>query len=57
MRERIVANGLLTRPELNALGKAFDRAWPIEQAPSTFDDLLDAIDEADRVLEGRAPEV
>ena len=51
MPERIVAIGLLTSPELNALGKAFDRAWPIEKATSAFDDLLRAVDEADRGLQ------
>jgi hypothetical protein len=46
---RIVAVGLLTRHELNMLGPAFDRAWPVEEAPS-FGELLRAIDEADRNL-------
>ena len=48
--ERIVAMALLTQQELSVLGKAFDRAWPIEDAPSSFDELLRAIDEADRRL-------
>ena len=52
MTERIVAVGLLTRHDLNALGPAFDRAWPVEEAPS-FNELLRAIDEADRRLEGQ----
>lgn len=56
MSERIVAVALLTRPELKTLGKTFDRAWRIERAPATFDDLLEAIDEADRMLEERAIE-
>lgn len=56
MPDRIVAVALLTQPDLDALGKAFDRAWPIEKAPNTFDDLLDAIDEADRRLEQQAQE-
>jgi len=47
MHERIVAVGLLTQRELNILGPTFDRAWPIEDAPQ-FDELLRAIDEADR---------
>jgi hypothetical protein len=31
------------------LGPAFDRAWPVEEAPE-FDDLIRAVDEADRKL-------
>ena len=50
MNERIVAVGLLTHRELNLLGPAFDRAWPVEEAPA-FDELLRAIDQADRQLE------
>ena len=49
--ERIVAVGLLTQNELRVLGPAFDRAWPVEEAPS-FSELLRAIDEADRRLSG-----
>lgn len=49
MAERIVAVGLLTERDLNALGPAFDRIWPVEEAPS-FNELLKAIDEADRNL-------
>jgi hypothetical protein len=48
--DRIVAIGLLTRRELNLLGAAFDRAWPVEEAPD-FQGLLRAIDEADRKLQ------
>jgi hypothetical protein len=51
MNERIVAVGLLTQRDLNLLGPTFERAWPIEEAPSTFEDLLMAIDQADRKLE------
>ena len=47
--ERIVAIGLLTRRDLTLLGPAFDRAWPVEEAPN-FSELLRAIDEADRKL-------
>ena len=47
--ERIVAVGLLTRRDMNVLGPTFDRAWPVEEAPS-FSELLRAIDEADRKL-------
>ena len=53
MTERIVAVGLLTRRDLSVLGPAFDRAWPVEEAPS-FNELLRAIDEADRRLDGQS---
>ena len=52
MAERIVAVGLLTGHDLSLLGPAFDRAWPVEEAPS-FNELLRAIDEADRRLENQ----
>lgn len=48
-----MAVGLLTRRDLNALGPTFDRAWPVEEAPS-FSELLRAIDEADRRLTSEA---
>ena len=51
MNERIVAVGLLTQRDLNLLGPTFERAWPIEEAPSTFEELLHAIDDADRQLQ------
>jgi hypothetical protein len=44
---RIVAVGLLTRNDLDALGQSFDRAWPITETPC-FNALLHAIDVADR---------
>ena len=47
--QRIVAVALLTRPELNALGECFDRAWPVIDTPG-LNGLLDAIDEADSRL-------
>lgn len=50
---RIVAIGLLTQHELELLGQGFDRAFPINEAPD-FDELLRAIDEADRRL--RSPQ-
>ena len=53
MTERIVAVGLLTKRELSALGPAFDRAWPVEEAPS-FNELLRAIDDADQRLKAEA---
>jgi hypothetical protein len=49
MSERIVAIGLLTKRDLRLLGPTFDRALPVEEAPA-FDDLVRAIDEADRRL-------
>jgi hypothetical protein len=51
MNERIVAVGLLTQRDLNLLGPTFERAWPVEDAPSTFEELLHAIDDADRQLQ------
>ena len=50
MQERIVAVGLLTQGDLNVLGPTFSRIWPVESAPS-FNELLRAIDEADRELD------
>jgi len=50
MAEHIVAVGLLTTHDLGLLGPTFDRAWPVEEAPS-FNELLRAIDEADQRLE------
>ena len=50
MHERIVAVGLLTGRDLGLLGPSFDRAWPVEEAPS-FNELLRAIAAADRKLE------
>ncbi|HEY7959877.1 MAG TPA: hypothetical protein VID20_07450 [Sphingomicrobium sp.] len=51
MDERIVAVGLLTQQELSLLGPTFERAWPVEDAPSLFEELLRAIDEADWELQ------
>lgn len=45
--QAIYAVALVTRGELNKLGPAFDRAWPVEKSPC-FGELLAAIDEADR---------
>jgi hypothetical protein len=50
MPDRIVAVGLLTKRDLHVLGPAFDRVWPVEEAPH-FNELLRAIDEADRRLQ------
>ena len=53
MPERIIAVGLLTRRDLELLGPTFDRLWPVEEAPH-FNELLRAIDEADRKLHGES---
>lgn len=47
---QIVAIGLLTQHELELLGRGFDRAFPIDD-DNVFDDLLRAIDEADRQVQ------
>ncbi|HKX92818.1 MAG TPA: hypothetical protein VJM15_10400 [Sphingomicrobium sp.] len=49
--DRIVAVGLLTQRDLKVLGPTFNRVWPVEDAPE-FDELLRAIDKADRELGG-----
>lgn len=54
MHERIVAVGLLTQRDLNALGSTLGRIWPVEEAPS-FSELLRAIDEADAELKDAGP--
>ena len=43
----IVAIGLLTQHELELLGLGLDRVFPID-AENAFEDLVRAIDEADR---------
>ena len=48
-QNRIVAIGLLTQRDLDALGSGFKRAYPIDEAPC-FGELLAAIDEADRAF-------
>lgn len=53
MQDRIVAVGLLTQQDLNLLGPTFERAWPVEDAPSSFEGLLFAIDEAERKLQDK----
>ncbi len=52
--ESIVAIGLLTRKDVEALGPAFSRIWPIEEAPC-FVELLSAIDDADREIKALRP--
>ncbi len=51
--EGIVAVGLLTKRDLDALGAAFTRAWPVENTPC-FSQILKAIDQADRNQRQRA---
>ena len=46
-REEIVAIGLLTQNDIQRLGESFSRLFPIPR-DGTFDDLIKAIDEADR---------
>lgn len=48
-QDRIVAIGLLTQREVDTLGGAFERIWPVDERPA-FSGLLEAIDEADREL-------
>lgn len=48
-KDRIVAVGLLTQRDLDLLGSAFTRTWPLDEAPC-FRGLLQAIDEADREI-------
>ena len=48
-QERVVAVGLLTQQNLDALGPTLSRVWPIDEAPC-FSGLLEAIDHADREL-------
>ncbi len=47
--ERVVAIGLLTQRDLDLLGPAFARPWPIDETPC-FNGLLVAIAEADRAI-------
>jgi hypothetical protein len=54
MSERIVAIGLLTKRDLSLLGPSFDRAWPVQETAS-FDELLRAIDQAEREVREKKP--
>ena len=45
-QDQIIAVGLLTRRDLDALGPTFSRAWPVDDAPD-FDELLRSIDKAE----------
>lgn len=56
-REPVVALGLLTREDLNLLGSSFHRLWPVDEVPSSFDQLLDAIDEAEAQLKAGATKI
>jgi hypothetical protein len=47
--KQIVAVGLLTQRDLDILGPAFTRLWPVEETPC-FSELIRAIDEADREI-------
>ena len=47
---KIVAFGLLTERDLQALGPSFSRVWPVDEKPC-FTQLLHAIDEADSALQ------
>ena len=49
---RIVAVGLLTQRDLQALGTCFTRVYPIDEVPC-FGALLSAIDDADREQQPR----
>jgi hypothetical protein len=49
--DKIIAMGLLTQNDLSRLGDTFKRVWPVKEVPS-FDELLRAIDEADRTSRG-----
>jgi hypothetical protein len=52
MRNKIVAIGLLTQADLDRLGPTFEYAWPVSDT-SSFDELLTAIDEAEKKAEER----
>jgi hypothetical protein len=48
-KDKIVALGLLTQQDLDALGSDFRRVYPVDEVPC-FGELLRAIDEADREI-------
>jgi hypothetical protein len=48
MRDKIVAVGLLTQRDLQALGSGFDRAFPVEGLEG-FEDLLAQLDHVEAV--------
>lgn len=51
-RDDIVAIGLLTQNDIRRLGNSFSRLFPLPR-DGAFDDLIKAIDEADREREQR----
>ncbi|WP_449468995.1 hypothetical protein [Sphingobium chungangianum] len=51
-REEIVAIGLLTQNDIHRLGESFSRLFPLPR-DGAFDDLIRAIDEADREKDRR----
>lgn len=51
-REDIVAIGLLTQNDIQRLGESFSRLFPLPR-DGAFDDLIRAIDEADREKDHR----
>jgi hypothetical protein len=50
--DQVIAVGLLTSRDLEALGAGFSRFYPVDETPC-FGELLRAIDEADRTLRNR----
>ncbi|WP_340265916.1 hypothetical protein [Sphingobium mellinum] len=51
-REDIVAIGLLTQEDIRRLGQNFSRLFPVPR-DGAFDDLIRAIDDADRKRQQR----
>lgn len=51
-RDDIVAIGLLTQNDIQRLGNSFSRLFPLPR-DGAFDDLIKAIDDADRERERR----
>lgn len=52
-KESIVAICLVNRHELASLGPSFDRAYPVQDCPRFFDEILRAVDKADEDWTGR----
>lgn len=50
--DRIVAVGLLTRSDLDVLGREFSRHFPVEH-DHAFDDLLAKLDQVDATPTGK----
>lgn len=50
--DHIVAIGLLTQDDVRRLGEKFSRLFPVPR-DGTFDELIKAIDEADRQKDQR----